>query len=54
LEAGEDGVVTKWWFWTAIGVAVAGVAIGLAVGLQPEETSSGIPKNGTGGLLLEF
>jgi len=50
----DGGIVTKWWFWTVIGVAAAGIAVGLAVGLQPNEPPPGVAKNGTGGLLLEF
>ncbi len=27
----------RWWFWTAVGVAVAGAAVGTAFALQPED-----------------
>ncbi len=40
----------QWWFWTAIGVAVAGGVTGLVLGLSPE---SGIP-SGKGRLAIEF
>lgn len=36
----------KWWFWTAVGVAVAGATVGTVVALQPED---GKPVGGTMG-----
>lgn len=51
----DGGVVTKWWFWTAIGgVVLAGAAVGLALGLQPDEAPAGLDKDGNGALLLRF
>ncbi|HUU03021.1 MAG TPA: PEGA domain-containing protein [Myxococcota bacterium] len=40
----------QWWFWTAIGVAVAGGVTGLVLGLSPE---GGIP-SGKGRVAIEF
>ncbi|MBN2496252.1 MAG: PEGA domain-containing protein [Deltaproteobacteria bacterium] len=31
----------KWWFWTAVGVVVAGVVVGTTVGCLPSESESG-------------
>jgi hypothetical protein len=30
-------IYKRWWFWTAIGVALAGVTVGTAVGLRPRD-----------------
>ena len=27
----------RWWFWTAVGVAVAGATVGTVIALQPED-----------------
>jgi len=36
-DAGEGGVLTKWWFWTIVGaVVVTGIAVGVAVGSTTE------------------
>lgn len=48
------GVHTKWWFWTIIGAVVVGTAVGLAVGLQPEEPSHGLSQDGNGSVLIRF
>jgi len=54
-EASSDGIHTKWWFWTIIGAAVVGTTVGLAVGLQPEDTApAGLNKDGNGALILKF
>ena len=50
----NNGIETKWWFWTIIGVAVTGVAVGLALGLQGDDAPSGLAKDGNGGLVLQF
>ena len=39
-------IYKKWWFWSAIGVVVAGATVGMAVGLQPGEAE---PVGGTMG-----
>ncbi len=41
----------QWWFWTAIGVVVAGGVVGLVFGLSAEE--EGIP-SGKGRVVIEF
>jgi hypothetical protein len=33
----QPPVYKRWWFWTAVGVAVAGAAAGTAIALQPDE-----------------
>jgi hypothetical protein len=45
-----------WWFWTLIGVGVAGVAAGIAVplALSGEEAPAGVPQDGNGAILLRF
>ncbi len=40
-------VYRRWWFWTIIGVAVAGGTTGLVIGLQPDD-----PSGTLGGLTL--
>jgi hypothetical protein len=30
----------QWWLWTTVGVVVAGVAVGLGVGLSPRDPPS--------------
>jgi len=37
----DEPLTSKWWFWTIIGSAVAGVAVGLGVALSGDETASG-------------
>lgn len=43
----EGGVHTKWWFWTIIGVVVAGgaTAAGVALANQPESTPAGFQEH---------
>ncbi len=36
-------LVTRWWFWTAIGVVAAGTAVGVAVGTAPHPTPTTYP-----------
>ena len=42
-EAGAEkpSVIETWWFWTIIGSAVAGIAVGLGVALSGEEVEQG-------------
>ena len=49
----SSSIVKKWWFWTAIGVAVVGGTTA-AVLLTRHGGSSGMEKNGTGSIILEF
>ncbi len=39
--AEEVSVIETWWFWTIIGSAVAGIAVGLGVALSGEEVEQG-------------
>ena len=52
----SGGIHTKWWFWTIIGVVVAGGAVGLGVALsRKKDAPEGTPSDGsTGGILLRF
>lgn len=45
-----------WWFWTLIGVGVAGVAAGIAVplALSGDDAPAGVPQDGNGAILLRF
>jgi hypothetical protein len=36
-------IAKKWWFWTVIGVAVAGAAVGLGVGLTQTKSPTTLP-----------
>jgi tetratricopeptide (TPR) repeat protein len=42
-------IYKRWWLWTAVGVVVAGAAVGLAVGLssKPHDTYRGVPSDRT-------
>lgn len=47
-DTDSAGLLTKWWFWTAVGVVVAGATVGTLVALdKPEKTNSG-----TSGVIL--
>ncbi len=44
IEGSDGGIVKKWWFWTLIGLGVAGIATGTALGViysRPTEVESG-------------
>jgi len=53
-EDSGDSVFKTWWFWTAVGVATLGGIVGLAVGLAPEDETTGLSKDGNGSVLLRF
>jgi tetratricopeptide (TPR) repeat protein len=43
---GSGGLLSRWWFWTAAGVVVAGTAIGVAVAASGDaETQAPLPGN---------
>ena len=45
-RAGSGGLLSRWWFWTAAGVVVAGTAIGVAVAVSGDaETQAPLPGN---------
>jgi hypothetical protein len=48
--ASSGSILTRWWFWTGAGLVVAGVAVGLAVGLSgtndPPPSTSGVVLQG--------
>ncbi len=57
VNGGEDGgIVTKWWFWTAIGaVVLTGTTVGLVLGLQTDDNApAGLPEDGNGAFILRF
>ena len=39
--AADESIISQWWFWTIVGSAVAGIAVGLAVALTGEEVELG-------------
>jgi tetratricopeptide (TPR) repeat protein len=43
-------ITRKWWFWTLLGVAVAGVATGVAVAVHDPGTEAPLP--GSGGVIV--
>jgi tetratricopeptide (TPR) repeat protein len=52
----RGGIASRWWFWTIVGVAVAGAAAGLAIALSGKDTvyqtEDPIPGNvGDGGVI---
>ncbi len=53
-EEPGGSIFKTWWFWTAVGVATLGGIVGLAVGLAPEEESTGLTEDGNGSVLLRF
>lgn len=50
----SSSIVKKWWFWTAIGVAVAGGTTAAILLTRHRNGSSGMDKNGTGSIILKF
>lgn len=44
----------QWWFWTAIGVAVVGGTVAAVLLTRPEGGSPGIPRDGTGAVIIRF
>jgi tetratricopeptide (TPR) repeat protein len=43
--ATSGSILKKWWFWTLLGTAAAGTAVGLGVGLTRQAPSPGDPPN---------
>lgn len=54
VGAGGGGVTSKWWFWTLIGVGVAGVATGVVLAVLPGEQPPPFPKDGSGAVVISF
>ena len=54
-SGGDGGVLTKWWFWTAVGAVVAGGVVTAVLLTQDSDArAEGLPRNGTGVVLLNF
>ena len=49
----SGSIVKKWWFWTAIGAVVIGGTTAVIL-LTRHHESTGMEKNGTGAIILEF
>ena len=44
-EPRRTPVYKKWWLWTIVGVAVAGVAVGVSVGVTAHPSATGAPSS---------
>lgn len=53
-KAGDDSIVSKWWFWTIIGVVVVGGTAGILVATLPGEAEPAFAKDGNGAIVLSF
>jgi hypothetical protein len=51
---GDDSIVSKWWFWTIIGVVVVGGTAGILVATLPGEAEPAFAKDGNGAIVLSF
>ena len=40
IESGDGSVLTRWWFWTAVGVVAVGSGVGLYVATRPDGAPS--------------
>jgi len=52
--AGGGGITSKWWFWTLVGVGVAGVTAGVVLAALPGEEPPPFPKDGSGAVVISF
>ncbi len=53
-SAGSSSIVRKWWFWTAIGAVVVGGTTAAVLLTLPGGGGSGMKKDGTGSIILQF
>lgn len=54
-DTSADGnVLSKWWFWTAIGVVAAGTTIGIVLASRPHDTTAAANKGSAGIALASF
>jgi len=44
----------QWWFWTTVGVVVVGGAVAAALLTRSDGSDNGIPKDGTGAVIVRF
>lgn len=51
----RHGVISQWWFWTGIGLAVAGGVTAAVLLTRPRASApDGIPSDGTGAVVVRF
>jgi len=43
VRGGDGGLISKWWFWTAVGVVAASVVTGVAVASSGNSTGKPVP-----------
>ena len=48
------GILTRWWFWAGAGAVVAGTVAAVLLTQEEEAQPLGLPKNGSGALLIRF
>ncbi len=50
----DGGIVSKWWFWTAIGAVVVGATAGGVYAVMNQEEPPPFDKDGSGAMVLSF
>jgi hypothetical protein len=50
----DGGIVSKWWFWTAIGAVVVGATAGGVYAVMNQEEPPPFSKDGSGAMVLSF
>ena len=50
----EGGIVSKWWFWTAIGAVVVGATAGGVYAAMNQEEPPPFAKDGSGAMVISF
>ena len=50
----DGGIVSKWWFWTAIGAVVVGATAGGLYAAMNQEDPPPFAKDGSGAVVLSF
>ena len=51
-DTGGGSVLSRWWFWTAVGVVVAGAAVGTVLALSGGDKTAAADR-GSGGVVLQ-
>lgn len=47
----SGSIVTRWWFWTAVGVVAAGATVGIVAATRPDTITVTLPTSSTGQVL---
>jgi hypothetical protein len=50
----DGGIISKWWFWTAIGAAVLGATAGTVYYVVNQVEPPPFGKDGSGAIVLSF